>query len=428
MTDINVKVNEAYLPYLTDVSDVLILYGGSGSGKSKFMAQRTVIDVLKGGRNYLVLRQVARTIRRSVFNEIVKVIVESGLSAFFKINKSEALITCTNGYQILFAGLDDVEKIKSITPQLGVLTDAWIEEATETERDSFKNLLKRLRGGDESVAKRVVMTFNPIIKLHWIYQEFFAAIGWAEDQTEYHSKELSIKKTWYIHNSFLTKQDVENLLDEKDIYYRNVYTFGNWGVLGAVIFKNWRVQNLSHMSNEFVNNKFGLDFGFSNDPAAFICVHYDKMRKTIFVWDELYEKGLTNQYLAQRVRAMLPSIESPVICDSAEPKSIAELRQHKVNALKASKGKDSVIHGIQWLQGMQIIIDSKCVNAQTEFSMYKWKEDAHGNVLPEPTDSHNHLIDALRYAMERDAQGGAEISVDATILNYIRSSDEEPAF
>lgn len=424
MTDINIKVNDAYLPYLNDMSDVLILYGGSGSGKSKFMSQRVVIDVLGGGRNYLILRQVARTIRRSVFNEIVKAISESGLSAHFKVNKSEALITCSNGYQIMFAGLDDVEKIKSITPQLGVLTDAWIEEATETNRDSFKNLLKRLRGGDESVAKRIVMTFNPIIKLHWIYQEFFATIGWRDDQTEYHSKELSILKTWYVHNAFLTKQDVENLLDEKDAYYRNVYTFGNWGILGAVIFKNWIVRDLSHMHEQFTNTKYGLDFGFSKDPAALVVAHYDRLRKTIYIYDELYERELTNQYLAYKV-VNIVSKNAPVICDSSEPKSIAELRQHRVNALKASKGKDSVVHGIQWLQGMQIVVDSKCVNMQTELSMYKWREDSAGNVLPEPVDSHNHLIDALRYAMERDAQGGAEISVSATILNYIRSTGED---
>ena len=201
-----IAINDVYLPYLDEMSRVQVFYGGASSGKSVFIAQRTVMDVAQGGRNYLVCRAVGRTTRRSVMNEIRKVIAYAELTKLFDVNRSDGIITCKNGYQILFAGLDDVEKIKSITPERGALTDVWVEEATETSRDSVRQLMKRQRGGDESVAKRLTLTFNPILQTHWIYEDYFASIGWADKQTQHKANDLSILKTWYIHNKFLTQQ------------------------------------------------------------------------------------------------------------------------------------------------------------------------------------------------------------------------------
>jgi phage terminase large subunit len=373
-----------------------------------FLAQRCVYDVMNGKRNYLVCRQVARTIRKSVFNEIKKVISDWGARELFSINQTDLVITCKNGYQILFAGLDDPEKIKSVTPEKGVITDIWIEEATETDRNTVKDLNKRLRGGSESIAKRVTLSFNPILQTHWIYEEHFKGISWADDQTEYKSDDLSILKTWYIHNRFLTPDDVRDLENESDPYYYNVYTLGNWGVLGNVIFTNWSVQDLTEMRDQFTNQRVGLDFGFSSDPAAVIVTHYDRAKKTIYVFDELYELGLTNDVLAESVKGKIG--EYYVTCDSAEPKSIYELARYGVNARAASKGKDSVLHGIQWLQQQNIVIDSNCINTRNELQQYKWKEDAGGNSLPVPVDKNNHLIDALRYAYEQDMEDAWLIS------------------
>src|SRR3990167_6084676 len=197
-------VNDVYEPHFDNVSRVQIFYGGSGSGKSVFLSQRGVVDLLRGGRNYLICRQVARTVRRSVMNEVIKAITDSGSLALFDINKSESIITCHNGYQILFAGLDDTEKIKSITPAKGVITDVWIEEATETEPNTVRELEKRQRGGDPNVPKRITLSFNPILQSHWIFDDYFKTIGWTDTQTEYKSPELSILKTWHIHNAYLT--------------------------------------------------------------------------------------------------------------------------------------------------------------------------------------------------------------------------------
>ena len=394
--------NDAYYPHLTNNARTQIYYGGSSSGKSVFLAQRCVYDILNGKRNYLVCRAVARTIRRSVFNEIHKVIRDWGISVKFNINRSDGIITCTNGRQILFAGLDDTEKVKSITPEKGVITDIWIEEATETDRDSVKSLYKRQRGGDPTVQKRLTMSFNPILQSHWIYDEHFKVVAWADDQTEYTSDDLTILKTWYIHNIFLTPDDIADLEGEQDEYYRNVYTFGNWGVLGNVIFKNWTVQDLSEMHNQFTNHQHGLDFGFSSDPAAVVSTHYDRKRKTIYIYNELYERGLTNDVLAGEVKDMIG--DNYVVCDSAEPKSIEELRMHGVYAQPADKGKDSVLHGIQWLQQQKIIIDKSCINTKNEFMQYQWKEDKDGNAMRQPLDKNNHIIDALRYAYESEMQ------------------------
>lgn len=393
--------NPVYLPYLEDQHRTQIFFGGSSSGKSVFLAQRAVYDLLMGERNYLVCRQVARTVRGSVAQEINKVIVMWGISHLFHVNKTDGTITCKkNGKQIIFAGLDDVEKLKSLTPQDGVITDIWVEEATETEESSIKQLLKRQRGGSEKTKKRIILSFNPILQDHWIYIRYFAKIGWEEKQTVYQDSNLLILKTTYKDNGFLTDDDIHDLESETDKYFYNVYTLGNWGVLGNVIFTNWEISDLSKMRDQFTNRRNGLDFGFSSDPAALTVSHYKTKRKTIYIYDELYEKGLTNDILAQRVKEIIK--DDYVTCDSAEPKSIVELRRYDVRAKGARKGKDSVLHGIQWLQQQIIVIDKACVNTQNEFRQYKWKEDKDGIAMRQPVDFNNHIIDALRYAYEDD--------------------------
>lgn len=394
-------INDAYIPYLRDDTRTQIFYGGSSSGKSVFLAQRAVADVMQGDRNYLICRAVGRTIRGSVFTEIKKVISDWGVGDFFDINKTDMLITCVNGRQIIFAGLDDVDKLKSLTPLKGSITDIWIEEATETERATVKQLYKRQRGGSGNVKKRLTMSFNPIMQNHWIYQEYFKNRIISTDQREYRSEELVIVKTWYIHNKFLTPDDIHDLESETDEYYRDVYTFGNWGILGDVIFRNWKVLDLSDMRNQFTNRRNGLDFGFSSDPAAVSCSHYDTMRKTIYIYDELYETGMENDKLAESVITMIG--DDIIICDSAEPKSISELRKYGVNAYPAEKGKDSVNFGIQWLKQQSIVIHSECINTKNEMMQYHWRKDAGGNTIRQPVDKNNHLIDALRYAYEGDS-------------------------
>lgn len=359
------------------------------------MATRTVLDCMQG-RNYLILRNVARTLRGSCWNEIYKAIVRMNLTPYFAISKADMTITCIqNDAQILFAGLDDVEKIKSITPRNGPLTDIWIEEATEVTYEDYKQLDKRLRGMSKHT-KRLTISFNPVYKTHWIYREFFGI--WDDEKTYAETETLSILKTTYKDNRFLTADDRFALENEKDPYFRDVYTYGNWGVLGDVVFRNWRTEDLFETAKTYPLRYFGLDFGFSSDPCAAVNVAVDRAHKRVFVFDEIYERGLTNSALAERLKPFAG--RNYIVCDSAEPKSIMELAGYDLNVGAAVKGQDSVIHGIQWLQGCEIIVDSRCQNMRNELTLYQWRKDKDGNSLAIPEDRNNHLIDALRYAVE----------------------------
>lgn len=395
--DIEITVNKIYLPYLEKQTRIQIFFGGSSSGKSVFLAQRTILDVLKG-RNYLAVRKVARTIRQSIFNELCKVINDMDLNSQFTINKTDMAITAKNGYQILSCGLDDVQKLKSITPAKGVITDILVEEATEIEYSDYKEISKRLRGvSDFKGMKRITFAFNPILQTSWLYTEFFGK--WDDSMTQYEDENISILKTTFKDNAFLEQDDIERLENETDEYYYNVYTLGNWGVLGSVIFKNWKVEDCTEIRKIADNYKNGLDFGFASDPAALVRTHYDRKRKTIYILDELYQRGMTNDILAEEVKAMIGY--EYVVCDSSEPKSIKELKNYGINAVGAKKGKDSVAHGIQWLQQQTIIIDVSCQNFKNEIQQYQWKE-IQGQAVPIPIDKNNHLIDALRYSYEEE--------------------------
>lgn len=393
--DIDVKVNPAYLPFLDKPQFMQIYFGGSSSGKSFFICQKIVIDNLKGA-NWLVCRNVARTIRNSVFNEIKKTISTMGMSKYYHINRSDMVITNKlNGRQILFAGLDDPEKIKSITPAVGVLERVFIEEATEVKRDAILQLKKRLRGRS-NISKQIILAFNPILKSHFIYKDYFG--GWQDDKNIYEDKDLLIVKTTYKDNLFLTDEDRRLLEDESDPYFYNVYTLGNWGVLGHIIFRNWHVEDLSDRIPHFDKIYNGIDFGYSSDPNALIKVHYDSDRKQLFVFDEWYQTGMSDDELVRICKKMFK--KEYVICDSAEPKTIDYLAINNIRAIPAVKGADSINRGIRWLQSQEIIIDVRCQNFKNEIEQYHWQEDKYGNSMAKPVDTNNHLIDALRYATE----------------------------
>lgn len=278
-------INEVYLPHLQDQHRYQIYYGGSSSGKSVFLATRAVLDVLQG-RNYLVVRKVQRTIAKSCWNEIQKAIIRLKLLPYFSINKSDLTITAkNNGAQILFAGLDDVEKVKSITPKNGVLTDIWIEEATETEYEDYKQLLKRIRGRTEH-AKRLTMSFNPVNELHWIYKEFFEGL-WIDGRNQIENGPLMIQKTTYKDNRFLTDDDRQMMEEESDPYFYEVYTLGNWGVLGGVLFK----EPPKHTNDRTLlrDGICHIDAAYGGgDYTAFTCGK--RVGDTIYIYGRLWPK------------------------------------------------------------------------------------------------------------------------------------------
>ncbi|WOW16824.1 PBSX family phage terminase large subunit [Clostridioides difficile] len=395
--------NPIYLKHqLNNNNRYQIYFGGSSSGKSFSLAQRTVLDVFKGNRNYLIVRNVQSTLKRSCLNEITKAISNFKLNEYFQVNKTDMIITCKlNNKQILFCGLDDVEKVKSITPIDGVITDIWVEEATETDYKAVKQLDKRLRGKSK-VVKRLTLSFNPILKDHWLYTEYFDI--WEDDKQYVEKDNVSILKTTYKDNKFLAEDDIKALENESDKYYYEVYTLGNWGLLGAVIFKNWRVEDFSDIENTFDNFRHGIDWGFADDPFAYVKSHYDRMRRKLYICDEIEAVGLLNREVAPLVSKK--ANRDLVICDNASPKDVAEFSDLRVNAVSARKGAGSIEYGIKFLQGLEIIIHPRCQNFKDEINKYKYKEDKNGNILPIAVDKDNHLRDALRYSLENDMEYG----------------------
>ncbi len=365
-----------------------VLYGGAGSGKSHYVAQETIINMLESSEyKYLIVRKTGKSIRNSVFKLLLDIISEYNLSSFFKINKTEMSIECGTGSILITSGLDDVEKLKSIAN----INRIWIEESSEITETDFNQLDLRMRG-QSPIGYQMTLTFNPISELHWLKKSFF----------DLGRPDSFILKTTYKDNQFLDEQYVRTLheLEKQDYNYYKVYALGEWGSIGSVIFSNWEKQDLSDIKKTFDNLYHGLDFGFSDDPTAFITVHYDKKKKEIYIIDEFYRQG---EFIDDIATILYKKLNGDYItCDSSEPRSIADLRRNSIKANAAKKGAGSIEHGVKFLQSNKIIIDINCTNAIKEVSAYRWAEDKEGNPLPRPVDRDNHLIDALRYALESE--------------------------
>lgn len=255
MTDISISkkvFNGVYLPYLTDDHRFLIFYGGSGSGKSFFIGQRLIYRMLTKERcNVLICRQVARTNRDSTFALIRQVVHAWGLEKLFKIYAGELRIKCINGNEMIFAGLDDPEKLKSVTFANGELTDVWIEEASETSEAGLEQLNLRLRGGTST--KQIVISFNPIDVNHWLKKRFF----------DRESDDVAILHTTYLDNKFIDEDYKKQLESYKELdpYYYAVYCLGQWGVYGKTIFNAERVQErLSALGDPIAVGEFAYDY------------------------------------------------------------------------------------------------------------------------------------------------------------------------
>lgn len=365
-----------------------VLYGGAGSGKSHYVAQEALLNMLESKEyRYLAVRKTGRSLRNSVFKLMVDMILELNLGEFFKINVTEMSITCKNGSSLVTSGLDDVEKLKSIAN----INRIWIEEASEITETDFNQLDLRLRG-QSKVGYQLTLTFNPISELHWLKKSFFD-IG---------RPDTYILKTTYLDNHFLDDSYINTLnqLKHEDYNYYRIYALGEWGNIGNLVFSNWEKQDLTELKRSFDNIHHGLDFGFAEDPTAYVQVHLDSKRKIIYITEEFYKYEHFIDEIAEELKKKLRHREM-VYCDT-EPRSIADLKRNGINARSAKKGPGSIEHGIKFLQSHKIIIDSNCKNAIKEISSYKWRESKDGEVIPKPVDENNHIIDALRYALETE--------------------------
>lgn len=386
--------NEAYLPSLEDYTKRFsVFYGGAGSGKSHFVVQKLIMKYLKyPNRKCLVIRKVSNTLRDSIFALFRTVLADWKIYDQCKIRDTLLTIVLPNGSQIIFRGLDDSEKIKSIAN----IDDIIIEEVTEISLDEFSQLNLRLRS--KNPHNEISVMFNPVSKSSWVYNM------WFNEDIPYNHKTTTILHTTYKDNKFLPQDYIDALLEMKvtNFTYYKIYCLGEFATLDKLIFTNWHDECFEWREilnkNKNVEAIFAVDFGYTNDPTAFVCSLIDRTEKKLWIFDEFQEKGLTNDKIAKKITDLGYSKER-ITCDSAEPKSIAEL---KVNGLErvtgAIKGKDSVLNGIQYLQQFDITIHSKCSFIIKEFQNYTWKKDKLGIYINVPVDKLNHGIDALRYS------------------------------
>ena len=388
-------VNKSFSPLWYDRSRFILCKGGAGSGKS-FDAHRRAVyrAVAEPGHNYAVVRKIAATNNISTLPLMRQCISDWGLWPVFSENKSEKTITCKlNGNQIKFLGLDDIEKIKSITFEHGPLTDILVEEATEiTERD-FNQLNLRLRG-IARVPFQITMLFNPISDSHWIKRRLFDNPGEKKGS-------ISIHESTYLDNRFLDKgykDELEALKYEDRVYY-DVYALGKWGSVGNLVFRNAVFEECPYKPEDFDAIVAGQDFGFNHYNAIELVGIKDGQK---YSFKELYLRHMTNdEIIAENEKQGVLSHRQRCMADSAEPKSIKDWQQAGYNMAGARKGPNSVKDQISMLnRGAWHIDPAACPGLASEVSSYKWKEDKDGNPLDEPVAFKDDAIAACRYAME----------------------------
>lgn len=386
--------NPVYLPHLEDFSTrFLVFYGGAGSGKSHFIAQRLVYKALKDKRKILVLRKVNRTTKASTFQLLLDTINQFGITNYCVINRTDFSITLPTGSQFLCMGLDDPEKIKSITG----LTDAWLEEATEFSLDDFSQVNLRVRD-PKAKNQEIILSLNPVSKANWCYLHFFAE----NPELDEFRKTVRIVHTTYKDNPHLPEAYVQALLMMKatnEVYYK-IYALGEFGSLDKLIYNNW--QKMDFDPDTIKGQPLcGLDFGYTNDPTAFTASTLVESERRIYIFKEWGGTGYLNDAIADQIKEM--GFAKSIICaDSAEQKSIDEIKRLGIPRIKPCvKGKGSVLQGIQKLQQYELIVHPSCVNVIEELENYAWKKDRQTNeYINEPAEGYDHYMDSLRYSLQ----------------------------
>lgn len=376
--------------------------GSRASKKSKTAALWYIFNMMKyRDANLLVIRKIYRTLKDSCFTELKWAVGRLGVSELWEAKESPLeMVYKPTGQRIFFRGLDDPLKITSITVKTGCLCWAWVEEAYEIGSENDFNMLdEAVRGAvpeGSGLFKQITLTFNPWNEHHWIKGRFF-------DNPD--SETLALT-TDYTCNEWLDEKDIR-LFDDMRLRSPKRYLvagLGQWGVSDGLVFEDWEekafdIDEIRGLSS--VRSAFGLDFGYTNDPTAFFCGLIDTAGKTMWVFDEIYRRGMSNEMIAREVIKAGYGKEK-ITADSAEPKSIDRLRALGLSHIRAArKGRDSINSGVDFIRGFHIIIHPKCVNFITEISNYVWEKDRiSGRRLNVPADDFNHLMDAMRYAAE----------------------------
>lgn len=430
-------IGKGYNRFWNDKHRYRVLKGGKGSKKSATTALNFIYRIMAyKDSNLLVVRAVMNTHRDSTFAQLKWAQERLKVAHLWQNNVSPMEMTyLPTGQKILFRGFDDVLKLASTTVSKGYLCWVWIEEAYEiaSEGDFDKLDLSVPRGEvPENLFKQTTLTFNPWSAEHWLKKRFF----------DKPYKDVSTYSTNYLINEFLDETDrgiFERMKKENPRKY-DVAGLGNWGIAEGLIYENWEVlefdiNELGIERNEFgkiavdrryeYKHFFGLDYGYTNDPTAFIAYVANPITKEIFIYDEHYQTKMLNSDIADMIKRKGYAKER-IRADCAEPKTNDDLRRLGISRIMPSvKGKDSVINGITAIQEYKIYVSPKCTNVIMELSNYKWKTDKSENGLNVPDDDYNHLMDAMRYAFYDVRFFRGEKPPRATIHNQASVSNQD---
>lgn len=375
-----------------------VVKGGRASKKSTTTALWYITHMMKyPTANLLVVRKVYKDHKDSTFAQLKWAIQRLQVAHLWEWRTSPLEIRYKpTGQKILFRGLDDPMSITSITVDTGYLAWCWFEEAFQVlNEDDFNKVDMSIRGDTGGLFKQITLTFNPWSDKHWLKRRFF----------DVQNPNVLAITTNYLCNEFLDKSDLE-LFEWMRIHQPRRYRIeglGEWGIAEGAVYENWKEMHFDKheiAKREGVKSAFGLDFGYSVDPTALSCALVDVKNRELFLFDEHYEKGMLNTDIADMIKRKGYAKEL-IIADSAEPKSIMELRRYGIRRVKAAeKGPDSVKHGIQFIQQFQIYVHPSCTNFMIELSNYVWDMNKEGQLVNKPIDDYNHLLDALRYSLE----------------------------
>ena len=403
-------VGKGYATYWNYKGRYRVVKGGRGSKKSTTTALWIIYNMMKYPlANTLVIRRVFNTHKDSTYTQLKWASNILKVSHLWKFSKSPLEATyIPTGQKILFRGLDDPMSITSITVEHGHLCWCWFEEAFQVmNEDDFNKVDMSIRGElPKGYFKQITLSFNPWSEKHWLKKRFF----------DVKDEDVLAITTNYTCNEFLGEDD-KKLFEKMKLNNPrryNIEGLGNWGIAEGLVYSNFEeldfnVENIKKRPN--VKSAFGLDFGYTNDPTAFIASLIDLDNMEIFIFDEHYQKAMSNKDIANMIKYKGYSKER-IVGDSSEPKSIDDIKRQGIYRLKgARKGKDSILNGIQYIQDFKIYVHPKCENTLIELSNYVW-DTKEGNVINKPIDDYNHLMDALRYSLEDIRLGGVKFNRD----------------
>ena len=398
------KIGKGYGTFWRFKGRYRVCKGGRGSKKSTTTAMWIIYNMMKYPlANTLVIRRVFNTHKDSTYTQLKWAVNNLGVNHLWHFSKSPLEATYKpTGQKILFRGLDDPMSITSITVEVGHLCWCWFEEAFQVmNEDDFNKIDMSIRGElPKGYFKQITLTFNPWSEKHWLKKRFF-------DNPDKNTLAIT---TNYTCNEFLgdDDRDIFNTMKEKNIRRYKIEGLGEWGIAEGLVYENFEVIEFDPKEvskRPGVTSHFGLDFGYTNDPTAFIALLVDKINFEIYVFDEIYKKAMTKKDIYSEINYKGYSKEK-IIADSAEPKSIEELRRLGLKRIRAArKGPDSILFGIQKLQDYKIYVHPKCENYIVEINNYVW-DTKDGKIMNKPIDDYNHLMDAKRYATENMEKKG----------------------